>query len=307
MSDFRRNTKNRIRSTSPSNTVFKIIVTIMMTLFSFSFIFMFVWMISSSFRTSDSFNQNQINIFNFSGQKFSTLFDNYKQAFSFTWKTIKDRKPIEVNLFGMLGNSMMLVFLNLSMAVVFPPAVGYVMAKYDFKFKRIITLAIILSMCVPTVGSLVPTIKFINSIGLRDTWWSIILLGSGGLGMGVLLYSGYFAAIPTDYIESSRMDGANNLQTYLLIMFPQALPLVTASMVMSFIGTWNDYSTPFIYLRYNPTVATGVEYISARASLDLNQPMMFAALFIMSSFTLIIYALFSKRIMSSMSVGGVKG
>ena len=138
-------------------------------------------------------------------------------------------------------------------------------------------------------------------------WFLVTMLGSGGLGMGVLLYGGYFSAIPSDYIESATLDGANNLQIYLKVMLPQALPLLISLGIMSFIGSWNDYTTPFIYLRYNPTVATGVEYISARSQIDLNPPMLFSALFIMSAFTLIIYACFSKVIMSSMSVGGVKG
>lgn len=298
---------NKIKSRRASDIVLKTVLVTLMAIFSFSFIFMFVWMLLSSFRTSGSFNASPISIFDFSGQTAATLFDNYKAAFSFVWTTTRNRQVIEVNLLGMFGNSMILVVLNILMGVIFPPAVGYVVAKFDFKLKKVINFAVIMTMCIPTVGSLVPTVKLLNNLGLRDMWFSIILLGSGGLGMGVLLYGGYFSSIPSDYMESATLDGANNLQIYLQIMLPQALPLLISLCIMSFIGSWNDYTTPFIYLRYNPTLATGVEYIAARSQIDLNTPMLFAALFIMSSFTLIIYACFSKIIMSSVSVGGVKG
>ena len=298
---------NKIKIRRPSDVAFQVVLLILMAIFSFSFMFMFIWMLLSSFRTSASFNESPIRIFDFSGQSAATLFDNYKAAFSFVWTTMKDRKLISVNLLGMFKNSMILVVLNLFMGILFPPLVGYVVAKFDFKLKKVINFAVVMTMCIPTVGSLVPTVKLLNTLALRDTWLGIILLGSGGLGMGVLLYGGYFSAIPSDYIESATLDGANNLQIYLKVMLPQALPLLISLGIMSFIGSWNDYTTPFIYLRYNPTVATGVEYISARSQIDLNPPMLFSALFIMSAFTLIIYACFSKVIMSSMSVGGVKG
>jgi len=298
---------NKIKTRRPSDIVLQIILVVLMALFSFSYIFMFVWMLMSSFRTSSSFNSSPINIFDFSGQSAATLFNNYKQAFSFEWTTMRNRQLISVNMFGMFKNSIILVVLNILMGIAFPPLVGYVVAKFDFKLKKVINFIVVVMMCVPTVGSLIPTVKFLNAVGLRDTWTSIILLGSGGLGMGVLLYGGYFSSIPSDYIESATLDGASNMQVYLKVMFPQALPLLVSMGIMSFIGSWNDYTTPFIYLRYNPTIATGVEYISARSQIDLNPPMLFAALFVMSSFTLIIYACFSKTIMSSMSVGGVKG
>ncbi len=299
--------RNKIRSKRPSDIALQIILVALMAAFSFSFIFMFVWMLTSSFRTSSSFNSSPISIFDFTGQTGATLFDNYKEAFSFEWTTMRNRKLISVNMFGMFKNSILLVVLNILMGIAFPPLVGYVVAKFDFKLKKVINFVVVIMMCVPTVGSLIPTVKFLNAAGLRDTWTSIILLGSGGLGMGVLLYGGYFSSIPSDYIESATLDGANNMQVYIKVMFPQALPLLVSMGIMSFIGSWNDYTTPFIYLRYNPTIATGVEYISARSQIDLNPPMLFAALFVMSSFTLIIYACFSKTIMSSMSIGGVKG
>ena len=90
-------------------------------------------------------------------------------------------------------------------------------------------------------------------------------------------------------------------------MYPQALPLIVSMAILNVIGLWNDYMTPYLFLNSKPTVALGVYSIQTRAERNGAMPQAFAAMTFMTIFVLIIYAAFSKTIMSSMSVGGLKG
>ena len=287
------------------NRVFEAIVVFFMALFAFSFLLMFVWMFFNSFRLVANYNANPSNMFDFEGVNPGNLFDNYKKVFEFTIRYTQNRRHVDVTFGKMLLNSLLLVLISVGAAVVFPPAVGYVVAKYKFRLRKFIITAVVLTMCIPTIASVTSTLVFFDKLHLTNTWLSVVLMHFGGINFGVLLYSNYFGALPTEYIESAKLDGASNMRTYLSIMLPQAMPIITAQIIFAVIGSWNDYMTPFMYLRTHPNVAYGVNSLSGAFSNAY--PVVFAALFMTSAVTLIIYACFSKTVMSSLSAGGVKG
>ena len=132
-------------------------------------------------------------------------------------------------------------------------------------------------------------------------------MNAGGLGFGMLLYKNYFASVSWEYAESAFLDGATNLKVFFRIMYPQAIPLIVSMGILNVIGLWNDYMTPYLYLNSKPTVALGVYSIQKNAESYGAYPQAFAAMAFMTVFVLVIYAGFSKTIMSSMSVGGLKG
>ena len=268
--------QNRIRYKNVGDKVFRIVVMIFMTVFSLSFVFMFLWMFLNSFRRVSLYNANPLAMFNFEGVTWSNLFDNYKTAFSYTITFTQNRRHVSVGLPGMFGNSLTQIAISLASALVFPPAVGYVVAKYTFKLKRSIKLIVVMTMCIPTIGTTAATLTFLDALHLTNTWWAVVLLKSGGLGFGVLLYGNYFASVPWEYVESAKLDGAGNMTAYLRIMFPQARPLIVAQCILAIIGSWNDYMTSFMYLKYNPTVAYGIHKLASKFSNE--NPVVFSAI-----------------------------
>lgn len=278
-----------------------------MSLFALSFLFIFIWMLLNSFRNPASYNKNPLGLFDFSDVQ--NIFDNYKEVFAYeVRKTILvngKRQSITINVLGMLKNSFLQMGFSVVGGLVFPPAVGYIVAKYDFKLKRIIMLTVLMTMSIPMIGTTAATLKFYDKLNVINTWWPVILSASGGLGFGVLLYGNYFGAMPWEYVESAKLDGAGNMRAYLSIMLPQATPILLAQTVMTIIGSWNDYTMSFMYMPNMPTLAYGINGLSSYYSNA--KPIAFAALFMMSAVTLILYGCFSKTIMSSFSAGGLKG
>ncbi len=287
--------------------VFAGILIFFMSIFAFSFIFIFVWMFSNSLRNIPEYNANPLNMFDFKGVE--DFFANYKEVFKYeVRKTVMvdgHRTSIDLGFMTMLKNSFVYMFIAVIGGLVFPPAVGYVVAKYDFKLKKVIMTTVVMTMCIPGIVTMASTLRFYDKLNMINTWWPVILGSFAGLGFGVLLYGNYFGSIPWEYVESAKLDGAGNMYAYLHIMLPQAAPILLAQTVMTVITVWNDYATSFIYMPNKPTLAYGINGLSTHFSNA--QPVTFAALFMMSAVTLILYAYFSKTIMSSFSAGGLKG
>lgn len=301
--------ENKIKFKTPTDVAFSVVITVLMSLFAISFIFVLFWMVISSFRTYVSYNNAPNSMFNFSGTTFKNLFENYKTVLSYSTTTLVivngERVRKTLNIFTMLKNSFLQMAIAVIFSFIFPPAVGYVISKYKFKGKKLIVTAVVSTMCIPSIGTTVAVLSFYDKLNVINTWWPVILSSSGGLGYGVLLYGNYFAAIPWEYVESAKLDGASDLTSYVRIMFPQVLPILLAHIILAIISVWNDYMTCYLYMPKNMTIAYGVSRISSEYS-D-RYPIVFAALTMTTMFTLIIYSCFSKTILSSMSEGGVKG
>lgn len=282
---------------SAGDIVYKILVTAGILLFSLSFLFVLVWMFCNSIRPQKSYFNNVLAFWNLKG----ATFDNYVKIFTTKYSSAK------ITMFGMLKNSLVLIAVCTGLQAIVPVITGYVVARYKTRLGAIAVQLVIISMVVPAIGSTASTYAFMSAIKLKDKWLGIFLMNAGGLGFGMLLYKNYFSSVSWEYAESAFLDGAGNLRVFFSIMYPQALPLIVSMAILNVIGLWNDYMTPYLFLNSKPTVALGVYSIQTRAEQSGAMPQSFAAMTFMTVFVLAIYAGFSKTIMSSMSVGGLKG
>ena len=279
------------------DVAYKILVTVGILLFSLSFVFVLVWMFCNSVRPQKSYFNNVLAFWDLKG----ATFDNYVKIFTTKYGSAK------ITMFGMLKNSFVLIVVCTALQAIVPVIAGYVVARYKTKLGAVAVQLVIISMVVPAIGSTASTYAFMSAIKLKDKWLGIFLMNAGGLGFGMLLYKNYFSSVSWEYAESAFLDGAGNLRVFFSIMYPQALPLIVSMAILNVIGLWNDYMTPYLFLNSKPTVALGVYSIQTRAEKSGAMPQAFAAMTFMTVFVLVIYAAFSKTIMSSMSVGGLKG
>ena len=132
-------------------------------------------------------------------------------------------------------------------------------------------------------------------------------MSAGGFGFSFLLFKNFFAAIPWSYAESAFLDGASDFTVFIRIMYPQAIPIITAIAVTSFIAAWNDYFTAYMYLPDKPTVSLAVSQLYKRMQAKLQLPVAFAGMTILAAVSLVVFGVFNKFIMSNMSAGGLKG
>ena len=195
--------------------------------------------------------------------------------------------------------------------VIFPvfmnTLVGYVIAKYKFKARGIYYGIIVFSMTIPTLGATSAIFKLYSDLNLYDTGPLLLFVTSlGAGGMNFLVMHAYFRNVPWEYAEAAFMDGAGHFMVFLRIMLPMALPAMGAIALIAGIGAWNEYMNVLMYMPSTPTLASGLYGLSTTLPRLGNTPAYYAALVIALIPILVIFCIFSDKIMRNFSVGGLK-
>lgn len=292
--------RKRRRRLALSDRIVRAVLFVVMALLSLSYVFMFLWLLLNSFRPAASYLLDTFNLFDFG----SFTLQNYVDAFS-TRIAGNSRNP--VYLMDTILNTLIVLIGQTALAVTIPAFTAYIMAKYRFKGRGLILNIAVFSMIVPTIGTLATTYRLILGLNLLNNFLGVFLLSAGGFGFGFLLFRNFFAAIPWEYAESAFLDGATDMQVFLRIMYPQAVPIITAIAITSFINSWNDYYTAYIYLPNRPTISLGVSQLYAMMDVRMTLPVAFAGITVLAVVSLAVFACFNKLIMNNFSAGGLKG
>ena len=274
----------------------KIILGIYFVIFLFyavSLVFPFIWMILNSFKTNPEFFGNIWSL----PQKW--LFGNYIEVFSLEIK--------EFTILDLTLNSLFLVVTCTAVGMAFPAMASYVVAKYKFRLNSLIYAISVIIIVVPTIGGIAATFKLLNAFNIYNTYFSIILMGSGGFGVQFIMFYGYFQSLSWTYAEAAFVDGASNFKVFYAIMLPQAKPIIITIAILSVIGVWNDYFTPYMYTPAKPTLALGIKMYQDKLSYDANFPLLFALMIISIIPIIVLFSFAQKYIMESMVMGGIKG
>lgn len=234
------------------------------------------------------------------------LFSNWAEAI----ETLRVQKsnPLEtVGIVGMIINSIWWMFGSVAVNTIVTSMMGYALAKYDFKVGKFLHAFSLAIMTITVVGAFPSQYAMYTSLGIRNTP-AMLLTSAGCIGSsGLLIYYSFFKNISWSYAEAVFIDGGGHWTVFLRIMIPQALPIISALAVIGCIGMWNDYFTPYVFLRDYPTLATGL-YLLQTSSLTVNnKPLYFAVVLLSAIPIFVIFMCFQDKIMTSVSMGGLKG
>lgn len=149
----------------------------------------------------------------------------------------------------------------LVLVVVSLAAYGYTRVK--FKGRDVLFLFLLSTMMFPSVLSLIPNYKIVDTLGLLNSPLAVILPGAAGV-YNVFLVHQFAKAIPDELDEAARIDGANHLQVYWHIIMPLLKPALTVVALFTFTAAWNDFLWPSIVL-------TDVENMAITPGLQLLQ------------------------------------
>ncbi|MBQ3571217.1 MAG: carbohydrate ABC transporter permease [Clostridia bacterium] len=270
------------------------IVFIFFSLYAVSIIFPFFWAILSSLKTDDEYYETV-----FALPK-EWLFDNYVKAFS-------EFKIGNATMIGMIFNSLWLTFSGTLVAVMVASATAYIIAKYPFWGTKIIYRIAIFTMIIPIVGNLPAMYKLVVEDLQFDNPIGILALYAGGFGFNFIILHGFFRSVSWSYAEAGFVDGATDWTVYWKIILPQALPAIVSIAILSCIGIWNDYMTPFLYLKQYPTLALGIYQFEIVQEHRSNVPIYYCAIIMSIVPILILFCCFQETIMENTVAGGLKG
>lgn len=271
---------------------------IIFCLYSFTMLYTLFWLFTNSLKTVDEWDANKFAM-PLDFIKNGLFLQNYLNAWN---ELIYDG----VGVPGMLFNSIWYSVGSAFVSVWFCCLTAYVISKYSFVGRNAIYTVAIVQMILPIVGNLPAAYKMYNDLNITNSPL-LLITNAGGLGGNFLIFYATFQGISNSYMEAAKIDGAGHYLTFFKIMLPQAWPTMFAIFLLGFIGTWNDYTGPLLYLEDFPTLATGLMVFEQNMKYDVNMPVFFAGTLILILPILILFIICSDKMMTSVSLGGLKG
>lgn len=252
-----------------------------------------------------------------------TVLQNQGISFDFsTWSTDAYRRVFE-NRMIWIGFKNSLVY-SVSFTVI---SVGitilaaYPMSKKDLVGKKFFNAFFVITMFFG--GGLVPTYLLISDLNMLDTIWAIILPNAFNV-WNMILARTYYQSIPTELREASSVDGASELVHFFKILFPVCKPIIAVLALYQFVGMWNSYFDPMIYLNnadmqplqlvlrsiliQNTPEPGMIADITGMAEMaKLAELLKYSTIVVASLPLLIMYPFFQKYFDKGIMVGSVKG
>jgi len=195
-------------------------------------------------------------------------------------------------------------------AILIAACTAYVIARVRFRGRSVIYYLFLVSLMIPGYLAMVPRYFLMKSLGLVDTYIVIFLLyWTAGLSFNMFLLINFFETLPTELEEAAFIDGANAWQIFWRVMFPLARPGVVTVAIFTFMGQWNEFMTPLIYLR-DPSkypLALGLQILSFNATYSATHTKLFAGMIIFMVPIVVMYLIFKDRITEGLTIGALKG
>lgn len=254
-----------------------------------------VWVFLSSLKTADEYNFG--NVFSMPEK---LMFSNYVNAF-------ESLNAGDTTFIGMIANSLWYTAICATLSAFMPLVTGYVLSKYRFKAKTFIYTVAITSLTIPLVGTTASYLKIIHWLGVYDTPFFVVLTSLNGFGGTFIIYYGYYKNVSWSYAEAGMMDGASPFVIFFKIMLPQAMPIFWTFIITGVIACWNEYYVMIMFIPSYPSISSGLYAFQANTGHEFPYPTYFAGVIISMIPSIVLFSIFADKIMTTVSVGGLKG
>jgi multiple sugar transport system permease protein len=249
----------------------------------------FAWMLSASIK----FNKD-VFVFPFQWIPDVPQWSNYVKIWS------------KIPLFTFIKNTAKLTIIVTGLQLFTSSFAAYAFAKLDFKGKNALFLGYIATIAVPWQVYMVPQFMMMRSFHLNNTHLAIICLQAFS-AFGVFLLKQFYQSIPDELCEAARIDGMNEYQIYGKIMLPLSKPALSTLTIFTFVGTWNDFLGPMLYLTKDElkTIQIGLRMFITQYSAEYG--LIMAASVVVLIPVLIVFLSLQKYFVEGIASTGIKG
>ena len=188
----------------------------------------------------------------------------------------------------------------------FDSLIGYTLAKFRFRGRGIVFVAILSTLMIPTEMLVIPWYVMAKSMGWLDTVWGIMFPGMMS-GFGVFLMRQFFLGVPDELIDAARMDGLNEFQIFWQVALPLVAPALSALAIFAFLGNWTAFLWPLI-VTTSPglyTVPVGLASLSGEFQTDWEMIMTGSSIATIP--TLVVFIVLQRNIINGIMLTGLKG
>jgi len=267
----------------------KILIYAMLIALTLLMLIPFVWMLSASLQLNkDVFK------YPFEWIPKNPVWKNYIDI----WTTI----PLATFVFNTAKLTIIITLLQLFTS----SFAAYAFSKLEFKFRDVLFLSYIATIAIPWQVYMVPQFIMMRGLHLNDTHLSLILLQAFS-AFGVFLIRQFYMSIPNSLIEAARIDGYSEYKIYTSIMLPLAKPALSTLTIFTFVGVWNDFMGPLIYINSEKlkTIQIGLRMFISQYSAEYS--LIMAASLISLIPVLIIFLSLQRFFVEGVAASGIKG
>lgn len=263
------------------------------------FIMPLVWMVTTSLKSDDQ-------IYTKEGQSAAAF--SVKQLLPSPVVTQNYPEALKTVPFAVyLRNTLLLCSLTVVGAVVSSSIVAYGFARMRFKGKDTLFYMMLATMALPAAVTMIPTFALFRALGWYGTYLPLIVPAFCGSAFFIFLLKQFFGTIPEELSEAARIDGASEWRIFVQVMLPLAKPALATCALFQFLGTWNDFFGPLMYIndpsRY--TLAYGLQQFLSNHGSKWAQLMAGACIFTIPIIVLFFFA--QKTFIQGIATTGSKG
>jgi raffinose/stachyose/melibiose transport system permease protein len=185
---------------------------------------------------------------------------------------------------------------------------GYAFGQLPMPGKNLLFPLMLLGYMVPFEAVIIPLYNWMDTLGLRNTYWAMILPQVGlSVSFGTLWMSSFFENAPKELVDAATIDGCNRWQTLWQILWPLARPATTTLVVLIFMWTWNEFLLALVMVQTEAmrTLPVGLAFFQGKYTSNLS--LMAAGAIIVALPTVLIYILFQRFFIRGMLGGAIKG
>jgi multiple sugar transport system permease protein len=183
---------------------------------------------------------------------------------------------------------------------------GYALSQIRFRGRRFVFLAILAGFMIPGATNVVPLFMFMNSLGMVNSYWGVILpqLASP---IAVVIYKQFFDQMPGELSDAAKMDGATDLRILFRLFLPLNWGITWALAIILFIWSWNNFFWPFIVISKTPMMTIPVGITQVQSWYGIAYPRQMASAVLAALPTAVLFVIFQRRVAQGVAItSGIK-
>ena len=190
--------------------------------------------------------------------------------------------------------------------LVFSVLAAYAFARLEFPGRDGLFWVYIATLMVPATVTVVPLYLMMAELGLRNTFWALVLPFLFGSPYAIFLLREYFRSIPKDLLNAARIDGANTLDVIVHVVVPASRPILATLTLITVVSQWNSFMWPLVITSGGKWRVLTVATAGLQSQYNAQWTLVMAATTVAIVPLVVLFALFQRHIVRSIVVTGLK-
>jgi len=212
-----------------------------------------------------------------------------------------------VNIWWGFLHSLYITVTSVTLALYFSALAAYGFAKYPFRGRGVLFAFVLATMMIPGQLGIIGFFKFMGTLGLLNTYWPLILPSIANAFAIFFLKQICDSTIPEEILEAARLDGAGEFAIFHRMVLPLLGPSLAALAIFLFISKWNSFLEPLIIIFDDQKQTLPVMVALTKGQFRTDYGAQYVGIVVSVVPILIVFSIASRRIISGVTVGALKG